>query len=293
VATGSHADRDAKTSTATLETTVGVPRPALIGQSPWRRRGRHAGRLGLLLLLQLLILVAFFASWSISVRRGWLDPFFVSTPSEVWDFLRTFFSSGDAWPNIKTTLIEILGGFVIGSITGILAGLLLSRFLFAAAVARPFLIGLNSLPRVALAPMFILWFGIGMTSKIVLSVSLVFFIVMIGTEAAVRSVDRDMLTTARLVGASERQNYMKVVLPASVPAIFASLRLGIVYSLLGVVVAEMLAAQYGLGQLITLYSNSFVPAGTLAIITILLMISLILNGIMALIERRLMRWTNP
>jgi len=141
--------------------------------------------------------------------------------------------------------------------------------------------------------MFILWFGIGMTSKIVLSVSLVFFIVMIGTEAAVRSVDRDMLTTARLVGASERQNYMKVVLPASVPAIFASLRLGIVYSLLGVVVAEMLAAQYGLGQLITLYSNSFVPAGTLAIITILLMISLILNGIMALIERRLMRWTNP
>lgn len=227
------------------------------------------------------------------MRRGWLDPFFVSTPLAVWEFLGTFFSSGEAWPNIRTTLVETLVGFVIGSVTGIVAGLALSRFLFAAAVARPFLIGLNSLPRVALAPMFILWFGIGMTSKIVLSISLVFFIVMIGTEAAVRSVDRDMLTTARLVGASERQSYMKVVLPASIPTIFASLRLGIVYSLLGVVVAEMLAAQYGLGQLITLYSNSFVPEGTLAIITILLVISLVLNGIMALIERRLMRWTNP
>lgn len=263
---------------------------------PARRLGGRWGALRrplLLLALQIALVVLLLVGWSESVKRGWVDPFFVSTPGQVGDFLWEFFTSGDAWPHIWATVQATFLGFAVGSLAGVVVGLLLSRFAFAGSLLRPFLTAFNALPRVALAPMFILWFGIGMASKVYLAVSLVFFVVLIGTEAAVKSVDRDLLTMARLMGASERQRYVKVVLPASVPTIFAALRLGGVYSLLGVVVGEMLAGRLGLGQLITMYSGTYEPAGVFGVMLILVLIALVLNGAMALLERRLMRWSTP
>lgn len=148
----------------------------------------------------------------------------------------------------------------------------------------------NALPRVALAPMFVLWFGIGMTSKVLLAFSLVFFIVVINTEAGVRSVDSDLSMMARVMGASERQRFMKVLMPGSIPSIFAGLRIGAIYSLLGVVVGEMIASKQGLGQQIMEYSYAFQPAGVFGVLFYLALIALSLNGLMSVIERRLMRW---
>lgn len=231
--------------------------------------------------------------WHVSTARGWIDVFFVSTPATTITFLIAYLFSGMAWAHIATTVYETVAGFALGAFSGVLMGLVLSRFRLLDEILSPFLTALNALPRVALAPMFVLWFGIGSASKIYLAISVVFFIVMINTQAGVRSVDPDLLTIARAMGANERQRFLKVVLPGSVPAIFAGLRLGAVYALLAVVVGEMLAAKLGLGQEISLYAGTFQAAGVFAALFILAVIALSLNALSGRVEAHLMRWRNP
>jgi NitT/TauT family transport system permease protein len=231
--------------------------------------------------------------WHVSTARGWIDPFFVSTPATTITFLIAYLFSGMAWAHIATTVYETVAGFALGALSGVLMGLVLCRFRLLDEILSPFLTALNALPRVALAPMFVLWFGIGPASKIYLAISVVFFIVMINTQAGVRSVDPDLLTIARAMGANERQRFLKVVLPGSVPAIFAGLRLGAVYALLAVVVGEMLAAKLGLGQEISLYAGTFQAAGVFAALFILAVIALSLNALSGRVEAHLMRWRTP
>lgn len=243
-----------------------------------------AGR-AMVLLLSILL-------WHASTARGWIDAFFVSTPAKTITFLVAYLFSATAWAHIAVTVYETVAGFLLGALSGVLAGLVLSRFRLIDEILSPFLTALNALPRVALAPMFVLWFGIGSASKIYLAISVVFFIVMINTQAGVRSVDPDLLTIARVMGANERQQFLKVVLPGSVPAVFAGLRLGAVYALLAVVVGEMLAAKLGLGQEISLYAGTFQAAGVFAALFILAMIALSMNALSGRVEAHLMRWRN-
>lgn len=231
--------------------------------------------------------------WHVSTAWGWIDAFFVSTPATTIAFLIAYLLSGAAWAHIATTVYETVAGFALGALSGVLMGLVLSRFRLLDEILSPFLTALNALPRVALAPMFVLWFGIGSASKIYLAISVVFFIVMINTQAGVRSVDPDLLTIAKAMGANERQRFLKVVLPGSVPAIFAGLRLGAVYALLAVVVGEMLAAKLGLGQEISLYAGTFQAAGVFSALFILAVIALSLNAFSGRLEAHLMRWRTP
>jgi NitT/TauT family transport system permease protein len=187
-------------------------------------------------------------------------------------------------------LRETLLGFTIGSLAGIGAGILRMQFPFAADVSSPFLTILNVLPRIALAPMFIIWFGIGEGSKVALAISLVFFILMLNTEAGIKSLDRELVVTMRALGATDRQLFWKVMLPGAVPAIFGGLRLGVVYALLAVVVGEMISARMGLGQRISFYAASFRSEGVLGTILVLAVIGLALNFIVAQAEARLLRW---
>lgn len=236
------------------------------------------------------VLALFLGLWEWAVVTGLIDPFFFSQPSAIWAFLVAEFRDGSIWPHIAVTLRETLAGFAIGAVAGVAAGIVRMQFPFVADVSNPFLTILNVLPRVALAPMFIIWFGVGEGSKVALAVSLVFFILMLSTEAGIKSLDRELTLTMRALGATDRQLFWKVMLPGAVPAIFGGMRLGVVYALLAVVVGEMISARMGLGQRISFYAASFHAEGVLGTILVLAMIGLLLNFVVAWAETSLLRW---
>jgi len=241
-------------------------------------------------LLRAGVLLAFLGLWEWGTATGRLDPFFFSQPSAIGQFLFDELREGSIWPHIFVTLRESLVGFAIGAATGVTAGILRMQYSLVADVSNPFLTILNVLPRVALAPMFIIWFGVGESSKVALAVSLVFFILMLNTEAGIRALDRELILTMRALGATNRQLFWKVMLPGAVPAMFGGMRLGVVYALLAVVVGEMIAARMGLGQRISFYAASFRAEGLLGTVLVLAMIGLLLNFVVVRVEHVLLKW---
>ena len=230
---------------------------------------------------------ALLGAWEYAAAAEWIDTFFFSRPTDVWVFLKEMFIDGSVWRHIAATLQSTLIGFGLAVIPAIPFGLMLARFPLLDKIFAPYLAALNALPRVALAPIFILWFGVGIESKIVLVWSLVFFIILINTEAGVKSADRELLRLSQVMGATQRQSFAKIVLPGAVPSSFAGIRLGVIYALLGTVVGEMEA---GLGQMASLFSGTYRTGGVLAILLILSLLGVAMNGLMLLIEKRLLRW---
>lgn len=263
---------------------------ATLERSEAERLARRRRRTTAVWLVRALVLVLFLGSWQWAVSAGLIDPFFFSQPSAIWNFLVEEIRDGSIWPHVVVTLRETLVGFALGAAAGVAAGIVRMQFPFVAGVSDPFLTILNVLPRVALAPMFIIWFGVGEGSKVALAVSLVFFIMMLNTEAGIRSLDRELILTMRALGATDRQLFWKVMLPGAVPAIFGGMRLGVVYALLAVVVGEMISARMGLGQRIAFYAASFRAEGVLGTILVLAMIGLSLNFVVARAEASLLKW---
>lgn len=261
-------------------------------QTSHRQGGTRSdlGRQTLVYGLRLLALVAVFLGWELVVRWGLIQEFFISRPHKVFEFLVSYVTGPQFIPDSMATIRETLGGFALGSTLGIIGGLLLGRFTLVELVVRPFVAAIQSLPKVALAPMFILWFGLGSQSKIILGAVVVFFIVLVNTEAGVRAVERDILMTTRALAATDRQLYLKVVLPGSLPSIFAGLRLGAVYALLSAIVGEMIAAREGWGLRITYYSQTFEAAGVFSILFIIGVFASLFGGLLVYMERRLLHW---
>jgi NitT/TauT family transport system permease protein len=254
---------------------------------PSRGDARHRA---LVYALRLLAVGAFLIAWELAVRWGVVSEFYVSRPHKVLLFLQDYLSGPNFVPDLTATVKETMAGFALGSSLGVIGGLLLGRFRMLELVTRPFVAAIQSLPKVALAPMFILWFGLGSQSKIYLGLVVVFFIVLVSTEAGVRAVEPDILMTSRALAATNRQLYLKVVLPASFPAIFAGLRLGAVYALLAAIVGEMIAAREGWGLRITFYSQTFLAEGVFGILAIIAIFASAFGGLLIYIERRLLRW---
>jgi NitT/TauT family transport system permease protein len=199
-------------------------------------------------------------------------------------------ANGSIFIDIFYTLSETIAGFLIGAAGGVVVGLALGRWRRVDAVLDPFLTFVNSMPRIALAPLFILWFGIGAVSKVILSVSLVFFIMAINTRAGLRNIERDWIVVTRLLGASVCDTYRHVLIPAATPMIFAGARLALVYSLLGAVVGELLSAEHGLGQQIAYYSGVFRVEAVLGFVVVLALMAVGLNAVLLAIEARVTRW---
>lgn len=271
--------------------------PLAVEGTPRRRRPARprlpkwlSGRNMMVLAIQLIVFGGFLAFWETAIRRGWGTEVFYSTPSAIWDELVQYLSSSEIVKDSMTTISETLLGFGLGAVLGIPMGLMLGRYALFRAVSMPFLTALNSLPRVALAPMFILWFGIGPESKVYLVASVVFFIVMVATESGIRTIDPDFIMMGRAIGSTERGIFLKIVLPASVPALFSGLKLGAVYALLAAIFGEMLAADNGWGRKIALESQSFQPAAVFATLVVVVVFALLFNGLMSAAERWLLRW---
>ena len=280
------------TSIAAVETEAVATSPAdldsaiRLSERQFRSRRRRSSLL--VRVLQVASAAVFLAVWEALTDAGLLDPLFFSKPSSIGAFIVQHWGTlvADTGVTIRATAI----GFFIGSIAGIVAALAISAVPLLDRVLQPWISVLMSIPRIALAPLFLLWFGITETSKVALAVSLVFFMVLVTTTAGTRTIDSDLLSLSDVFHANALQRFRTIVIPGSVPAIMAGLRLGVVTSILGVVSSEIVASSSGLGQKIVLYGQNFNSAGIFAVLVFLAVITTVLNGIVALCELRLLRW---
>lgn len=236
-------------------------------------------------------IVAFIALWEFASANRLLDPTFFGRPSGIAAYLwRGFITERTLWNDLFYTVLAATIAFWAGSIAAVLVGLLFAMAPRLHKACEPYLTLLNAMPRIALAPLFLLWFGLGIGSKIAVAVSLTFFIVLSSTVAGIRGVNSDHLVLSRALGATPGQIFMKVTLPSAVPIIFSGLRLGLVYALLGVVGAELLAAEHGLGQVLAYLQSTFDMDGVMALLFLLALLGLSITFIMNWLERRLLVW---
>jgi NitT/TauT family transport system permease protein len=196
----------------------------------------------------------------------------------------------DLFMHLRVTMTEIVAGLAIGLPMGILAGVSLGRLRNVAAVLRPFVVVLNSMPIVAMAPLLIMWFGIGMLPKIVLVAFVSFLLLFFNTFAGARAVDEEQLDALTLMGASGMERFRKVVLPACTAWIFAGLKNALPYALIAAVIGEMMVSRAGLGHLVARAGQQFDMTGIYAGLFVLMIVGSILNEAISLAERHLLRW---
>lgn len=249
----------------------------------------------LLLTLQIGVAVVTIALWHLFTTTAIIgDPdkmrFFFSTPADVARQIVAWFSTGEIWYHLWITLTEAILAFVIGAVAAVIRGFWFARRPKLGAVFDPYIKGANALPRVVLAPIFTLWFGLGIWSKVALGFTLVFFIVFFNVYQGVREVNRTVLENARMLGMSERQLLRHVYLPSAMSWVFSSLHTSIGFAVVGAVVGEYLGSAAGLGYLIAQAEGMFDIAGVFAGMFVLSAFVLIIDGLVTLAERRLLVW---
>jgi NitT/TauT family transport system permease protein len=243
-----------------------------------------------ILVWQLMLAVAFLLAWEWGSRTNVLDRFFFSRPSEVAQRVSQWIVTGSIWRHILTTFTEAALSFALGSFGGVLFGFLLARASALAAVLEPYIRIANSVPRVVLAPIFLLWFGLGIWSKVALGVTVVFFVVFFNAYRGVREADRVIIDNVRMLGASERQLIRHVLIPSALSWIFSSLHVSIGLAIIAVVVGEYLGASSGIGYLVAQAEGVFDTTGVFAGMSVLAIGVLLVGGVVNRLERRLLRW---
>ncbi|AOW12163.1 ABC transporter permease [Hydrogenophaga crassostreae] len=241
-------------------------------------------------LLHLAFIVAVVVLGEVVVERGLLDRTFFGQPSGVASFLWENLGTGKFWTDLGWTMAGVAASFVLGSVAAFAVGLSFVRWPALERFAEPYFNALNVMPRIALAPLFILWFGLGLGSKIAVGCSLTFFIVLSATVAGIRGVSQDHVTLCRTLGASAVTTFFQVTLPGAVPVIFSGLRLGLIYAFLGVVGTEIIASEKGLGQSLAYLGSTFDINGVMALLLILAFLGVGLMRLMTWLERRLLHW---
>ncbi len=236
------------------------------------------------------ILFALFliAAWELGSRYVF-DPFWSGQPSLVAHRLVGMIGNGDLWWHLVPTVTQALAGLLLSLLVGVPLGILFASNKTVEKIIEPFFLGLYSVPRVALAPLFILWFGIGPSSKIVMAFSLVVFIVILNTYEGIRGVDRDLIDMLRAMRASRLYILRKVILPGIVPWIFASVRVGVGLALVGSVVGELLGSNRGLGWYIEHAAARIDVIGVFSGLVALMIVGMVLNEVVKAFELRLLR----
>ena len=241
--------------------------------------------------IRLLVLVLFFGAWEWASRAGYLAPVLFGRPSGIVEYLyQEVFVTHSLLLDFGYTITATVMAFTSGSVAGILVGMLFVTRPNLDAVFGPIVLALNSMPRIALVPLFLIWFGLGIGSKVAIGFSLTFFIVLTNTVAGGRGVNPDHITIAETLGASRSQIFYKFTLPSAVPVIFNGLRLGLVFALLGVIGGEIIASEHGLGGTLELMAASFNTDGVLGIIILLALVGVCITWGMTALESRLLKW---
>lgn len=266
-------------------TSASLPLEIVRRRSWWEKHGRTSVVIG----SRILLLVVAVVCWQFASGR-WIDPLFISKPTAIWHRLTQWADDGVLWSNSWITIREILIGYAIGAAGGVVFGFVIASQRLLYSVLDPFIMSLYSIPKVALAPLFIVWIGIGIEMKIVLAAVTVFFLVFLNTAAGVREVDHGLIDAARLMNARRRDLILKVILPASMSGVFTGLRVAIPYALIGAVIGELVASNRGLGYLINNGAATFDTAGVFAALIVLTVIAAILNGLVNLVDRYASKW---
>src|SRR5437762_9934846 len=234
--------------------------------------------------------VVVLALWQTLVSLKILDEFFVSRPSDILQRVGRWIVSGTLWGHLAVTLEESLLGLLAGAALGISLGFALARSAFLALVLDPYIKMLNAVPRVVLAPLFLLWFGLGIWSKVALAVTLVFFVMFFNTFQGVRDADRVLIDNVRMLGATERQLVRHVLVPSALTWIFSSLQTSLGFAMVGAVVGEYLGATRGLGYVISQAEGTFDTTGVFAGMTVLGIVVVMVSAAVTRLERWLLRW---
>jgi NitT/TauT family transport system permease protein len=241
-------------------------------------------------MLQAAAVVLFFALWEIGVRVGWISAFLVGSPTGIFSSAAKMIASGELLSDTWYTLFEAILGFVIGTIFGSLLGLALWYSVFVARLVEPFIVAINSVPKIALAPIVVLWFGTGLVSKVALSVSLTAIVALIAAYQAAKDADVDLQSLLISMGADKHQVFFKAVVPSTLPSIIATFRINIGFGLVGAVVGEFISSQRGLGHLIytasSLYDLNTVWVGLFT----LMIMGFVLYYVIDIIERAILPW---
>ena len=240
------------------------------------------------------ILVVFLGGWEWMSRSKVIDEFFFSKPTDIAARLVTWTvegtSEGPLWYHLWVTMEESLLGFFSGAIAGVIAGIALGRNRMLSDVFSIYIKVINSVPRVVLAPIFIMLFGLGLTSKVALSFVMVFFVVFSNAFQGVREADRNLLANARILGARGWQLTRTVVIPSAMSWIFASLHVSFGFAIVGAIVGEFVGSRHGIGLLINIAKGSFDAAGMYAAIVLIMVVALAAEYLMTAIENRLAKW---
>ncbi len=248
-----------------------------------------------LIALQLLVAIISILIWHLLTTipvdgKPLFPPFFFSTPVDVARRILKWFSEATIWRHLWITLAEAMLAFVLGSLGGILVGFWFARQPRVAAVFDPYVKAINALPRIVLAPIFTLWFGLGIWSKVALGVTLVFFIVFFNVYQGVKEVSPTVLANARMLGMNERQLMRHVYWPSALSWMFSSLHTSVGFAVVGAVVGEYLGSAAGLGYLILQAEMTFDIAGVFAGMFVLAAFVLVIDFMVTLVERRLLVW---
>ena len=251
-----------------------------------RRLGVYAARLA--------VFVVVFGGWLLFTAWKIVDPFFFGQPSGIvatlWRWAQHGTAYGSLWSQIWITMEEALLGFVFGVAGGVVFGVLLGQVRFLSDVLSPYIKAVNALPRIVLGVIFLIFFGLGTTSKVVLATVLVFFVVFFNAYQGVREVDGSLIANVRVLGASRLQVVGNVVIPSALTWIIASLHVAFGFAIIGAIVGELLGAQHGLGLIIATAQNNFDADGVFAAMLIIGVIALTAEWLIGVLERRLLSW---
>ena len=246
---------------------------------------------------RLATLVVVIGGWQLLTSAKIVDKFFWGQPSgivgQLNDWVRHGTAYGSIWLQVWTTFREAVLGFVFGVIAGVIVGVLLGQFRFFSEVLSPYIKVANAIPRIVLGSLFTVALGLGIAAKVSLAAVLVFFVVFFNAFQGVREVDRNLLNNARVLGASRRAITRHVVIPSALTWIIASLHVAFGLAVIGAIVGEFLGAQRGLGLVIATAQNNFNPNGVFAAMFIIALLALTAEGLIGLLERRLLSWRPP
>jgi len=271
-------------TSATPETaTITIARP----QAPlWR--ARLATPLGLA-LSRTLILLSLLGIWE--TFSGTVIPkFWISSPSAIIGVLGRWIADGSLFHHIAATLTEMSAGYVLGAAAGIGCGLCLGFLPYVERVTAPFVSALYALPKIALAPLFVILFGIELESKIVLVISTVFFLLLYNTLDGVRDIDRDLVEALQLMGATRGEIVRKALIPATLPWIFTGLRIAVRYAFTAAILGELMASNEGIGYLIEAAAGDYNTAGVYAAVFVLVAFSVLFTELLTRTEASTLRW---
>jgi NitT/TauT family transport system permease protein len=259
-----------------------------VEQNAYLNQIRH--RKQLIRLLQVLFLIVFFLLWEIASAKNWIDPFIFSQPSKMLEAAKEMLSDGSLWPHITTTLWETTAGFLLGTLLGTLAAVILWWNRFLSSIAAPYLVVLNAIPKTALAPIIIVWFGNNQSSIILVALLTSIVVTILSVLNGFLQVDEEKVKLIQIFGGTKKQILTKIVFPSNIPNILNALKINVGLSFVGVIVGEFLVAQKGLGFLIVYHSQTFQMKFVLMSILILAFLSALMYAVITFIEKKFIPW---